>query len=248
MNQTRQRRLVGILFDKDGTLIDFDRTWGPAAHAVMNCLAGGDRGRLEDLMAVSHYIEEERRFLPTSPLIAGSSAAYGPLWAKVLGQPAGPDFYGEIDRLFRREGLAHLCPIGEPAGVARDLVDRGYDLGIGTNDAEASARAQGDVLGLTPHLSYVAGYDSGHGSKPEPGMVSAFAAHLGVAPGRIAMVGDSPYDLVAGRSAGAVTIAVLSGPLGEGAREVMAPLADHVIASIGDLAALLDRIADEETS
>ena len=244
MTVTTPRRLAGILFDKDGTLIDFDRTWGPAAYAVMDDLAGGERVRLEDLMAVSHYVEEERRFLPTSPLIAGSSAAYGPIWAKVLGRPAGPDLYGEMDRLFRREGLAHLCPIGDPAATAQRLADAGYALGIATNDAEASARAQADILGLTRHLTYVAGYDSGHGSKPEPGMVSAFAAHLNVAPGRIAMVGDSPYDLVAGRSAGAVTIAVLSGPLGEGAREVMAPLADHVIASIGDLATLLDRIAE----
>ncbi|KQO54392.1 hydrolase [Methylobacterium sp. Leaf86] len=244
MSATRPRRLAGILFDKDGTLIDFDRTWGPAAHAVMDCLSGGDRTRLEDLMAVSHYIEEERRFLPTSPLIAGSSAAYGPLWAKVLGRPAGPDLYGEMDRLFRREGLAHLCPIGDPAGMARHLVGAGYALGIATNDAEASARAQADALGLTPHLSYVAGYDSGHGSKPEPGMVSAFAAHLAVAPSRIAMIGDSPYDLVAGRAAGAMTIAVLTGPMGDAAREIMTPLADHVVASIADLADLLDGIAD----
>lgn len=76
-------------------------------------------------------------------------------------------------------------------------------------------------------------------------MVTAFAAQLGVVPSRIAMVGDSPYDLVAGRAAGAMTIAVLTGPMGEAAREIMTPLADHVIASIGDLADLLNEIADE---
>ncbi|WP_019904860.1 HAD family hydrolase [Methylobacterium sp. 77] len=244
MTSTRPDRLAGILFDKDGTLVDFDRTWGPAAYAVMDILAGSDRARLEDLMAVSHYVEEERRFLPSSPLIAGSSAAYGPLWAKVLGRPAGPALYREMDSLFRQEGLRHLRPIGDPAAMARALVDAGYALGIATNDSEASARAQGEALGLTPHLTYVAGYDSGHGAKPEPGMVSAFAAHLGIAPDRLAMVGDSPYDLVAGSAAGAITIAVMSGPMGEAAREAMAPLADHVIASIGDLPALLDDIAD----
>src|SRR4051812_17027696 len=31
-----------ILFDKDGTLIDFDGTWGPAAYEVMRALAQGD--------------------------------------------------------------------------------------------------------------------------------------------------------------------------------------------------------------
>ncbi|GJE15967.1 HAD family hydrolase [Methylobacterium marchantiae] len=246
MSSHRPRHLAGILFDKDGTLVDFDRTWGPAVYAVMESLTGGDRARLEDLMAVSHYVEEERRFLSTSPLIAGSSAAYGPLWAKVLGRPAGPAFYGEMDRLFRTEGLRHVRPIGDPAGTARHLAEAGYAVGIASNDSEASARAQGDALGLTAHLAYVAGYDSGHGAKPEPGMVGAFAVHLGVGGDRIAMVGDSPYDLVAGRAAGAVTIAVLSGPLGEAAREVMAPLADHVIGSIADLAGLLERIAEQD--
>lgn len=231
--------LRGILFDKDGTLIDFDRTWGPAAHSVMSTLAGGDRGRLEALMRVSHYVEAEWRFAPTSPLIAGSSAGYGPLWAEVLGRPAGPELYAEMDRLFRAAGLASLTPIGVPADLGATLAARGYALGIATNDAEASARAQCAALGLAPHLSFVAGYDSGHGAKPAPGMVTAFAAHLGVPPGRIAMVGDSPYDLVAARAAGAVSIAVLSGPLGPAARAEMVPLADHILDSVADLPALL---------
>ena len=114
-------RLRGILFDKDGTLVDFDRTWGPAAYAVMTALAEGDRASLDRLMTVSHYVEGERRFLPTSPLIAGSSAAYGPLWADALGCVSGPAFFTEMDRLFRQEGLRALTPIGEPALIAREL-------------------------------------------------------------------------------------------------------------------------------
>lgn len=228
-----------ILFDKDGTLVDFDRTWGPAAHSVMSTLAKGDRGRLEALMRVSHYREAERRFAPTSPLLAGSSAGYGPLWAEVLGRPAGPELYGEMDALFRAAGLASLTPIGSPADLFATLAAGGYVLGIATNDAEASARAQGAALGLAPHLAFVAGYDSGHGAKPEPGMVTAFADHLGLPPSRVALVGDSPYDLVAARTAGAVAIAVLSGPLGEAARNVMAPLADHILDAAADLPDML---------
>lgn len=232
-------RLRGILFDKDGTLIDFDRTWGPAAFAVMTRLAEGDRSRIEALMEVSHYVETERRFLPTSPLIAGSATAFGGLWADALQRAAAPDFFCEMNRLFREEGLRSLTPIGDPAHVLAALEARDYALGIATNDTEASARAQAAVLGLDRRLGFVAGYDSGHGSKPEPGMVLAFAAHLGVAPARVALVGDSPYDLVAARAAGAMAIAVLSGPLGEGGRDEMAPLADHVIGSIADLPDLL---------
>ena len=34
--------IVGVLFDKDGTFVDFDATWGPATHAIIHALAGGD--------------------------------------------------------------------------------------------------------------------------------------------------------------------------------------------------------------
>ncbi len=229
----------GILLDKDGTLIDFDGTWGPAAYEVMRTLADGDAGKLDALVAVSHYVLAERRFLPTSPLIAGSSASYGPLWAQALGREPGESFYAEMDDLFRFWGLESLSPIGTPALLVADLVAAGYHVGIATNDAEASARAQAEALGLTPYLPYIAGYDSGFGGKPEPGMVLGFARHHRLDPSEVAMIGDSTHDLISARAAGAVSVAVLTGPLGEAARDEVAPYADHVIGTLADLPALL---------
>src|SRR3954469_21141904 len=96
----RAMTIKAILFDKDGTLIDFDATWGPAAYEVMRALAGADDEAFAELVRVSEYILDERRFLPTSPLVAGSSASYGPLWAQALGRPASLDLYREMDELF----------------------------------------------------------------------------------------------------------------------------------------------------
>lgn len=234
--------LKGILFDKDGTLIDFDATWGPAAYEVMRALAGGDEAKLAAVMRVSRYVERERRFLPTSPLVAGSSASYGPLWAQALGRPAGPELYAEMDDLFRAWGLRSLAPIGRPVDVLMELGRRGLVLGIATNDAEASALAQADAMGLSRHLAFVAGYDSGFQAKPHPGMVHGFAQRFGLEPRTIALVGDSLHDLHAAREAGAVAIAVLTGPLREAARPDIEPHADHVIPSIAELPALVDRL------
>jgi phosphoglycolate phosphatase len=52
-------------------------------------------------------------------------------------------------------------------------------------------------------------------------------------------VGDSTHDLHAARAAGAVAIAVLSGPA---TREDLADHADHIIDTIDDLPALLMHI------
>ncbi|MDB5559529.1 MAG: phosphatase [Enterovirga sp.] len=206
----------------------------------MLALSEGDRARLERVMLVSEYVEDQRRFLPTSPLIAGSSAHYGPLWAEALGREPGEALYREMDELFREGGLRHLTPIGEPAALLGLLAGRGLHLGIATNDAEASARAQAEALGLTGLMSFVAGYDSGYGGKPDPGMVTAFVERHGLHPSEVALIGDSTHDLLAARAAGVVAVAVLTGPLRDAARPEIEPHADHVLGTIADLPAWLD--------
>jgi phosphoglycolate phosphatase len=229
--------LAGVLFDKDGTLVDFDLTWGRAGHAVMLDLGRGDAAAVERIAQAMHYDVAARRFAPTSPLIAGAPDTYVHLWAEALGRPGDPTMLGELNGAFTRATLRSLAPIGDPDAVLRALKARGLRLGLATNDGEASARRQLAALGLDAHMDFVAGYDTGHGGKPDPGMVLAFARALDVAPGRVAMVGDSPFDLIAARSAGAVAVAVLSGPAPRGELE---HLADHVLDGIEGLPALVD--------
>lgn len=224
--------LAGILFDKDGTLVDFDRTWGAAAHPVMRRMSGGDDVLLRRVADAMHYELDARRFRPTSPLIGGSPAEILAAWGGALGRTDDRALLAELNELFAAETLASLMPIGDPVAVLDALRERGLALGLATNDGEASARAQLAALGLAGHMGFVAGYDSGHGGKPEPGMVLAFAAAIGVDPGRVALVGDTTHDLRAARAAGAVAVAVLSGPA---TRDALAPYADHVIGSVADL-------------
>jgi phosphoglycolate phosphatase len=225
-----------ILFDKDGTLVDFQRTWGPATQAVLTHFAGSDRAVFDELAAVSGFIAAEQRFLPDSPIIAGATPDFGTLWAKVLGRPATADFFVEIDRLYYVTGLDHLVAIGDPAGVLAVLRRRGYRLGIATNDPEASAHAQAARLGIAPLVEFIAGYDSGFGAKPAAGPVLAFARAIAVEPREVAVVGDAVHDLAAARAAGAVAIGVRSGPT---PGELLAPHADALIDSIADLPAWL---------
>lgn len=201
-----------ILFDKDGTLIDFDRTWGPAAGAVLRRLAGDDSRTLMRLFSLCHYVPEQEYFLQSSPLIAGSSAQYGPALAEVLGRPADAAFFRLIDELFIEEGRRTLSPIGNPVDVLAQLRGRGLRLGIATNDGERSSRLQMDLLGLSDLVEAIYGHDSGYGSKPAPGMVQAFAALTGVPVGAIALVGDTRHDLNTARAAGAQAILVRTGP------------------------------------
>ena len=227
-------RVSAILFDKDGTLISFEKTWGPGLLEVMRDMTAGDAAAFARLVQLNHFDVEKVSFRPTSPLIAGSSASYGPDWARALRRDDLDALKLEMDQRFHRAGLKHLTPIGAPVGVLHALDAQGLKLGIATNDSEGAARAQADALALSPLLGFIAGYDSGHGAKPGPGMVAAFARHCGCAPQAVAMVGDSVHDLHAARAAGAIAVAVLSGPA---AQETLAPHADVVLDTIADLPA-----------
>jgi phosphoglycolate phosphatase len=238
----RAVQLKGVLFDKDGTLIDFQLTWGPAIYAAIHSLAQGDAAKLRTQAQVLHFDLDLQRFHPTSPIIGGSSAQYGAAWAAALGRSDFPALRLEIDEICAIECLRSLTAIGDPGEVVDALRGQGLKVGLATNDAEASARRHLDQLGLSERMDFVCGYDSGHGSKPGAGMVQAFARAIGAAPSQIAMVGDSRHDLDSARAAGAVAVAVLSGIA---SRAELAPHADYVLADVGELSAWAENFTSQ---
>jgi phosphoglycolate phosphatase len=220
-----------LLFDKDGTLLDFQATWGKATLAVLGALADGDRAALSRLVALAEVDPATARFAPTSPVVAGSTWDYAPAWAAALNRDGGPAFLAEVDRLYLAFGRVHLTPIAGAAEALRRAAARGLPLGLATNDAEGNARANLAALAIAELLPFVAGYDSGHGAKPGPGMVLAFADWAGVDPAEVALVGDSAHDLLAARAAGALAVAVTTGLA---RREELEPLADLIAGSLDE--------------
>jgi phosphoglycolate phosphatase len=218
-----------ILFDKDGVLVDVQKTLGPGTCDVLQRISAGDRAMFHRLAEVSNVDAGRQLLLPGCPVISEATEVYGRLWAQTLGRPYTDDFGREIDRLFLEATLTHLRPIGDPHAVLSMLAGKGYRLGIMTNDADTNTWAQLRYLGIDALFALVAGYDSGFGQKPEPAPVLAFAAAAGVAPAEVAVVGDSPHDLIAARRAGAVAVGVLSGPNDAAA---LAPYADVLLPSI----------------
>ncbi len=229
-----ERRLKGVLFDKDGTLIDLQLTWGPAIHAAIHALAEGDDVKLRAQAEILHFDIDARRFRPTSPVVSGATAQYGAAWAAALGRTDFPILRHEIDEICALECLRSLTAIGDPVAVVDALRGLGLKVGLATNDAERSARRHLDQLGLGDRMDFVCGYDTGHGAKPGPGMVEAFARAIGVSPTDVALVGDSRHDLDSARSAGAIAVAVLTGVATRGDLE---PHADYVLADVGELPA-----------
>lgn len=220
-----------ILFDKDGTLFDFQRTWGAWARVVIADLAAGDAARARALAEAMAYDPDAGRFRPESLVIAGTSLEVAELVAPHVPPAPIEALVARIQAAAQGVALVEAVPLGPLLGR---LSAAGLRLGVATNDNEATARRH--VAPYIGRFEAIFGYDSGHGGKPEPGMLLAFAARCGLAPGQVLMVGDSRHDLIAGRAAGMATLAVLTGVA---VAADLADLADAVRPDIGHLPGLL---------
>jgi phosphoglycolate phosphatase len=225
-------RIRGILFDKDGTLLDHEATWEPITVAIAEHAAGGDPALRDRLLEHGGFDTRTRKFRAGTPLAAGTPPEIAATWAEVLGTATPPDLRGTIDRMFDSgSGSSQLLP-GIREALLRLRGEASF-LGIATSDSMAgiaSSLGHHDVLDL---FDFLAGYDSGHGIKPGPGMVQAFCRATRLDPSEVAVVGDNTHDLRMAMAAGAgLKIGVLSGT---SEHDDLAGEADLVIESVAVL-------------
>jgi phosphoglycolate phosphatase len=228
----------GLLFDKDGTLIDFFQTWSPAYEQAAHHVARGDAQLAEHLLTIGGRDPTTKRYRPESPLASGTNEHITKLWAEAAGHADVAGLNLHLNRFFREHALANARPVTDLVNLFGRLKTRGLRLGLATMDSAASAEAQLERFGVRRLMDFVCGYDSGFGHKPGPGMVEAFCASTGLAAQAVAVIGDSPHDLDMARNAGAgFAVGVLTGV---SPRELLEIHADRVLESIAELETTLD--------
>lgn len=226
----------GLIFDKDGTLFDFRISWGGWAASFLQRIAS-DAMHARRLGQAIGYDLASGTFSPDSPVIAATAADIA---AALLPELPGAKLGELTERIDASAGQAPMAEAVPLRPLLEALRGRGLRLGLATNDSETPARQHLATHGITDCFDFIAGYDSGHGAKPGPGMCLAFARMTGLDPARVAMVGDSRHDLDAGRAAGMRTVAVLTGVA---KRDELAPHADVVLADIGAIPEWLSSLA-----
>lgn len=223
----------GILFDKDGTLLDFEATWLPLLGLVARDLAHGDDEVARAMLIKGGLDPETERFRAGSTIAAGTTVDVARLWYPTLDGDALETIVTRIEEGFRAGGLAHSVTLPGVTKTLAALVAEGRILGVATNDGTATAAGALEAIGLGRFFAHVLGYDAVAHPKPAPDMVLAFAARTGLDPAEIVVVGDNAHDMVMARTAGAgAAVGVLSG---NSAETDLAPFADAVLASICDL-------------
>jgi len=220
--------IKGIVFDKDGTLFDFQATWGAWTKEIL-AQEAGDPETLSRLAAALGYDLEGERFHPDSIIIAETIEAVAERALTVL---PDQDKQALIARMVAKAQDVPQVPAANLSGVVASLVGLGHTLGVVTNDTEASAYVHLDRAGILGAFQTVIGADSGFGAKPSPLPLLGFCKTNDLNPADCLMVGDSLHDLQAGAAAGMIPVGVLTGPA---TRDMLAPYAKVVLPSIADL-------------
>lgn len=222
-----------ILFDKDGTLIDFDRTWFEISRELAQRSAAGDKELARELLDQGGYDWETKRFRPNSVIAAGTVADIVSLWHPDVSETEHQALIRDYDEYGVQHGARSAVGLDGLVAALQALKQAGFKLGIATNDSEAGARATAEALGIADLFSAILGYDTAARAKPHADPLLHFAALVGVEPEQVAMVGDNPHDMECARAANAgLAVGVLTG---NSSHEVLAPLADIVLNSMTEL-------------
>lgn len=230
-----------VVFDKDGTLVDFHHMWGGKAgryvDGLLDACGRSDGALREALFQALGYDSQSLRTRADSPLAVASMPKLRTISATVLYQHGIGWHTAEeladaaFDALLAAHPTADLVrPLGDVAGLFRALRGAGVRLALATSDDRAATLATLPLLGVSELVDDMVCGDDPLPNKPDPEGLLHLARTLGVAPSRMLMVGDSVCDVQTGRNAGvAASVAVLSGT---GDPESLALHADVVLDTV----------------
>src|SRR5882724_591470 len=156
----------GILFDKDGTLLDFEATWAPVFRALALELAEGDEAAARALLLAGGLDPVSGRMLAGSVLGAGTTHDIVRAWYPALAGESFRAMAERIDARFHAHGAESSVAVPDLIETLETLKRAGYAMGVATNDGTEAARIALTGVGAIGYLPHVFGYDSVARPKP----------------------------------------------------------------------------------
>jgi len=239
----------GILFDKDGTLLDFLQLWGNWAQTLTELLVahlgvlGAELSVPKPRLIGLQYNAEGQviGYDKTGPLAMGTEEEMTALLAWQLYAAGVP--WNEALVQVRQFSVSAMVEVekhrsAQPMPGLNDFLNScekaGLRLGVVTSDTTSEALKHLDWLGFHDRFQSVVGRDRVAKGKPDPEMAFLAMRELGIAPEECIVIGDSNADMTMGKQAGAaLTIGIA--PDGGGPDYLLD--ADRIISSYRSLEA-----------
>ena len=207
--------IKGILFDKDGTLVEFQHTWHLIMDSVFQRMAKDfrlDDSAIRSLQTLSGYTVEG--FVQESMIQYLSTREIVGKWIDVLGQRGYTAVSGKrLLSVFEETSLKITSPEILLPGVKETLnylSGNNYILGVATADTTASAVAGLRRTDLLHYFSYIGSDDGLIKPKPYPDMAELFCRRFEFSNSELLIVGDSTSDMLFAENAGAAFAGIIA--------------------------------------
>jgi phosphoglycolate phosphatase len=231
-----------VIFDKDGTLVDFHRTWVGIIGQLISAMGAyvpmteSLRARVQEALGISvdHGTVDGSGPLAMGTFIECDALLIYCLYREGVRWNEAQEIVRRLgDEIFRSD-VRKRCV--KPVQGARELLarlkDRGMHIAVATNDKADDAASDMRSMDAAPFIDIVVGADSVENAKPSPDMVMKICDHFRVTPSRAVLIGDTVMDAALGRNAGVMlTIGVPGIVSKEELREHM----DVVVDSLHDI-------------
>ncbi|REK74161.1 HAD family hydrolase [Paenibacillus paeoniae] len=209
-------RFDAVLFDKDGTLMDFAFTWGKWSERMLASCSGrlglnNEPSVLDRLLGTRHgdvgaIIDYDRSgplamgtVEDITAILAWQGYENGLTWGEA--REAALDGKRAADQSIEEERAVRLLPHVLPFLVQCRAA--GLKLAVVTADETSAAEKHLEWLGIRHLFDACIGTDRAERGKPFPDLVLLACHELSVRPERVVVIGDTDGDMKMAKAAGA---------------------------------------------
>lgn len=238
-----------IIFDKDGTLIDFDAMWGGWTIYLAQQLQLASDLDVRQKLCLTFGVDES-----TNKVLAGGKLASMPmsllynLTVEVM-QSFGLNT-SQANKIVEQawyipDPVILAKPFTDLRALFGQLTEQGIKIAIATADDRAPTQAMVDAFDIGEYIFCMACADDGIPSKPAPDMALTLCAQMNIKPADVMVIGDTTSDLTMARAAGAgLAVGVLSGV---SSAKDLAGFADVLFESIDELNTYAFAFAEDDS-
>lgn len=242
--------IEAIIFDKDGTLLDFDPFWvSVSVHAINDTLKAVGR---EDIpvkeclaaIGVKDGISDIDAVLCKGTYEEIGEAVHGVLRAHGCETPVAETVRLVIDGYNRNADKGEVLPTCENLKeVLTSLKAQGKKLLVITTDNEVITKSSLARLGVAELFDRICTDDGKTPVKPDPACVFKFCEDTGIPKEHVIMVGDTMTDIRFAKNAGIRSVGV--GAKAEN-RALLAPHADFTVPDVSHIFEILERMESND--
>ena len=203
--------IKGILLDKDGTLIEFEKTWHKVFQNIFRelkevyGLSTAEVNRLQKLSGFTEQGFEKESLIQYAPVEEILMQ-----WVDVLkaGEEASPrnkitkESLGELMERHSKGPDAKIIPLDHTLDTIEKLHEKSYILGIATADSKESTLHNLQFLGIESYFQFIGSDDGFFKGKPDSHMGEEFCRKFQLMPKEVLYVGDSLTDMAFAENCG----------------------------------------------